>query len=87
MLARTAARRALSSRIAPPSRRLLTTAAAPKKRTWKGAALRWGLAGAGLYYYNTNDIFAEQELGMFTSVTRACGTCGFHICESETNVM
>lgn len=23
--------------------------------------MRWGLAGAGLYYYNTNDIFAEAE--------------------------
>ncbi|KFY23264.1 hypothetical protein V493_05969 [Pseudogymnoascus sp. VKM F-4281 (FW-2241)] len=61
MLARTVGRRALTSRIASPSRKFLTTSAAPKKRTWKGAAVRWGLAGAGLYYYNTNDLFAEQE--------------------------
>ncbi|KFX88098.1 hypothetical protein O988_09152, partial [Pseudogymnoascus sp. VKM F-3808] len=61
MLARTAARRALTSRVASPSRKFLSTSAAPKKRTWKGAAVRWGLAGTGLYYYNTTDIFAEQE--------------------------
>ncbi|OBT47089.1 hypothetical protein VE00_03119 [Pseudogymnoascus sp. WSF 3629] len=62
MLARTVGRRALTSRVASsPSRKFLTTSAAPKKRTWKGAAVRWGLAGAGLYYYNTTDIFAEQE--------------------------
>ncbi|OBT90534.1 hypothetical protein VE02_01059 [Pseudogymnoascus sp. 03VT05] len=62
MLARTVGRRALTSRVASsPSRKFLTTSAAPKKRTWKGAAVRWGLAGAGLYYYNTNDLFAEQE--------------------------
>lgn len=63
MLARTATRKALTGRIAAPGRRLLTTVEKPsnKKRTWKGAAVRWGLAGAGLYYYNTNDIFAEQE--------------------------
>jgi intermembrane space import and assembly protein 40 len=67
MLARTAARRALSSRLAAPSRRPLSTAATPKKRSWKGAAFRWGLAGAGLYYYNTNDFFGEQEQGMFVS--------------------
>ena len=65
MLARTVGRRALTSRVASsPSRKFLTTSAAPKKRTWKGAAVRWGLAGAGLYYYNTTDIFAEQEEGM-----------------------
>ena len=63
MLARTASRTALKARITPAGRRFLTTVEKPanKKRSWKGAALRWGLAGAGIYYYNTNDIFAEQE--------------------------
>jgi len=72
MLARTVARRALSSRLAAPSRRLLTTAAKPKKRSWKGAAFRWGLAGAGLYYYNTNDFFGEQEQGMLCQPSSSC---------------
>ncbi|OBT50663.1 hypothetical protein VE04_09587 [Pseudogymnoascus sp. 24MN13] len=62
MLARTVGRRALTSRVvSSPSRKFLTTSAAPKKWTWKGAPVRWGLAGTGLYYYNTTDIFAEQE--------------------------
>ena len=69
MLARTAGRRVLTSRVASPARKFLTTSAAPKKRTWKGAAVRWGLAGAGLYYYNTNDLFAGQEEGMTTQLS------------------
>ncbi|KAM0326540.1 hypothetical protein ACHAQA_006409 [Verticillium albo-atrum] len=33
---------------------------ADKPRTWKGSALRWGLAGAAVYYYNTSTIFADE---------------------------
>ncbi|OBT65831.1 hypothetical protein VE03_05438 [Pseudogymnoascus sp. 23342-1-I1] len=79
MLARTVGRRALTSRVASPSRKFLTTSAAPKKRTWKGAAVRWGLAGAGLYYYNTNDLFAEQEEAAINRLEKSI----HHIQESE----
>ncbi|KAL2132053.1 hypothetical protein VTI74DRAFT_4282 [Chaetomium olivicolor] len=44
------------------SRRLASTAApADKKRgTWKGTAVRWGLAIAAVYFYNTSPIFADE---------------------------
>ncbi|KAK3389885.1 hypothetical protein B0H63DRAFT_446043 [Podospora didyma] len=42
------------------SRRLLSTAPAPKKGTWKGAGVRWGLAIAAVYWYNTSPIFADE---------------------------
>ncbi|KXX72939.1 Mitochondrial intermembrane space import and assembly protein 40 [Madurella mycetomatis] len=42
------------------SRRLLSTAPADKKRTWKGTGLRWGLAIAAVYFYNTSPIFADE---------------------------
>ncbi|KAF2401854.1 hypothetical protein EJ06DRAFT_508068 [Trichodelitschia bisporula] len=42
------------------ARRLLSTAPTKSRGTWKGTALRWGLAGAAVYYYNTSDLFAEQ---------------------------
>ncbi|ATZ55423.1 Bcmia40 [Botrytis cinerea B05.10] len=45
----TSARRFLSS--APPSQ---------KSRSWKGSAARWALAGAGVYWYNTSNVFAEE---------------------------
>ncbi|KAF2435495.1 hypothetical protein EJ08DRAFT_645786 [Tothia fuscella] len=41
-----------------PRRRFISTA--PKRSTWKGAAVRWGLAGAAVYYYNTSNVFAEE---------------------------
>ncbi|KAM0283981.1 hypothetical protein ACHAQH_002176 [Verticillium albo-atrum] len=41
-------------------RRFASTAPADKPRTWKGSALRWGLAGAAVYYYNTSTIFADE---------------------------
>jgi hypothetical protein len=69
MLSRTAARRALTASRTLPlrnptlSRRSLSTAPPAKKRSWKGTAFRWGLAGAGLYYYATSDVFAQEEEG------------------------
>ncbi|EEP81519.1 coiled-coil-helix-coiled-coil-helix domain-containing protein 4 [Uncinocarpus reesii 1704] len=36
---------------APPSQ---------KSRSWKSTAVRWGLAVAAVYYYNTSTVFAEQ---------------------------
>ncbi|KAG7147216.1 Mitochondrial intermembrane space import and assembly protein like [Verticillium longisporum] len=41
-------------------RRFASTAPADKPRTWKGSALRWGLAVAAVYYYNTSPIFADE---------------------------
>lgn len=34
--------------------------AASRSGTWKGTALRWGAAGAIVYYYNTSTVFAEE---------------------------
>ncbi|TGO53944.1 hypothetical protein BCON_0115g00270 [Botryotinia convoluta] len=45
----TSARRFLST--APPSQ---------KSRSWKSSAARWALAGAGVYWYNTSNVFAEE---------------------------
>ncbi|KAK1758839.1 mitochondrial intermembrane space import and assembly protein 40 [Echria macrotheca] len=42
------------------SRRFLSTAPAQRKGTWKGAGLRWGLAIAAVYFYNTSPIFADE---------------------------
>ncbi|KAK4246180.1 hypothetical protein C7999DRAFT_42330 [Corynascus novoguineensis] len=42
-------------------RRFASTAPATKKKgSWKGTALRWGLAAAAVYYYNTSPIFADE---------------------------
>ncbi|KAG4444181.1 hypothetical protein IFR05_000278 [Cadophora sp. M221] len=57
-------RRIASSRNALPrssARRFLSTAPpSQKSRSWKGSAVRWGLAGAGVYYYNTSNLFAQE---------------------------
>lgn len=61
---RTASRPAASSlrtaavRTAP--RRFASTAPADRSRSWKSSALRWGLAVAGVYYYNTSSVFADE---------------------------
>ncbi|KAK4504965.1 hypothetical protein PRZ48_002928 [Zasmidium cellare] len=44
---------------APAGRRFASTTAS-KSGTWRGAALRWGAAGAIVYYYNTSSVFAEE---------------------------
>ncbi|KAK3323232.1 hypothetical protein B0T19DRAFT_425444 [Cercophora scortea] len=46
--------------LASGSRRLLSTAPASKKRTWKGAGVRWGLAIAAVYVYNTSPLFSDD---------------------------
>ncbi|AEO67329.1 uncharacterized protein THITE_2116216 [Thermothielavioides terrestris NRRL 8126] len=47
--------------VASGSRRLASTAAAAKKKgTWTGTGLRWGLAIAAVYFYNTSPIFADE---------------------------
>ncbi|MCJ1312112.1 Oxidoreductase [Agyrium rufum] len=42
-------------------RRFINTAPpAQKSRSWKSSAARWGVAIAGIYYYNTSNVFAEE---------------------------
>ncbi|KAM0261389.1 hypothetical protein ACHAQJ_002241 [Trichoderma viride] len=61
---RTASRPAASGlrtsvvRTAP--RRFASTAPVDRSRSWKSSALRWGLAVAGVYYYNTSSVFADE---------------------------
>ncbi|KEQ63512.1 mitochondrial intermembrane space import and assembly protein 40, partial [Aureobasidium melanogenum CBS 110374] len=44
------------------SRRFLSTAPPHEKsRSWKNSAVRWTLAGALVYYYNTSNVFAEEQ--------------------------
>ncbi|KAK4156127.1 mitochondrial intermembrane space import and assembly protein 40 [Chaetomidium leptoderma] len=52
--------RAVRPTLASGSRRLVSTAPASKKGTWKGTGLRWGLAAAAVYFYNTSPIFADE---------------------------
>ncbi|PNY24980.1 Intermembrane space import and assembly protein 40 [Tolypocladium capitatum] len=46
-----AAPRRFASTASPTSRR---------PRGWKGSALRWGLAGGAVYFYNTSSVFADE---------------------------
>ncbi|KAI1092251.1 hypothetical protein F5B19DRAFT_231308 [Rostrohypoxylon terebratum] len=39
-----------------------TTPPAGKKRSWKSAAARWGLAAGAVYWYSTSAVFAEEPL-------------------------
>ncbi|KAH6676291.1 hypothetical protein B0J14DRAFT_585219 [Halenospora varia] len=61
---RAAPRRILPSRTLVkngPARRFLSTAPpSQKSRSWKSGAARWAIAVGGLYYYNTNNLFAEE---------------------------
>ncbi|KAL6907188.1 hypothetical protein GGI43DRAFT_396812 [Trichoderma evansii] len=50
--------RTAAIRTAP--RRFASTAPADKSRSWKSSGLRWGLAVAGVYYYNTSSVFADE---------------------------
>ncbi|KAL2169167.1 hypothetical protein VTG60DRAFT_6407 [Thermothelomyces hinnuleus] len=52
--------RAARPTLASGSRRFASTAPARKKGSWKGTALRWGLAAAAVYYYNTSPLFADE---------------------------
>ncbi|KAM0483781.1 hypothetical protein ACHAPX_002279 [Trichoderma viride] len=50
--------RTAAIRTAP--RRFASTAPADGSRSWKSSALRWSLAVAGVYYYNTSSVFADE---------------------------
>ncbi len=67
--------RAIRPTVAPAARRLASTAPpAPKKKgTWKGTGLRWGLAAAAVYFYNTSPLFADELPG-------ACGAYPVYVC-------
>ncbi|KAI9894030.1 MAG: Oxidoreductase [Vezdaea aestivalis] len=43
------------------SRRFLSTAPpSQRSRSWKNSAIRWGIAGAIIYYYNTSSYFKDE---------------------------
>ncbi|KAI2602177.1 hypothetical protein GGR54DRAFT_645299 [Hypoxylon sp. NC1633] len=43
-------------------RRYASTSPPNKKRSWKGAAARWGLAAGAVYWYSTSAVFAEEPI-------------------------
>ncbi|GKT51452.1 mitochondrial intermembrane space import and assembly protein 40 [Colletotrichum spaethianum] len=53
---------ARQSAIRAAPRRFASTTPADKPRSWKGSALRWGLAVGAVYWYNTSPVFAEEPL-------------------------
>ncbi|KAK2030620.1 CHCH domain-containing protein [Colletotrichum zoysiae] len=53
---------ARQSAIRAAPRRFASTTPADKPRSWKGSALRWGLAAGAVYWYNTSPVFAEEPL-------------------------
>ncbi|KAI6872105.1 hypothetical protein KC323_g1682 [Hortaea werneckii] len=56
-----AASKTLPRHAATSGRRFVSTAPPHQKsRSWKSSAVRWGLAGTLVYYYNTNNVFAEE---------------------------
>lgn len=59
---RTAARPAARCLRTTPKRFASTASPADRPKTWKGSAVRWGLAGAALYYYNTSPVFADESV-------------------------
>jgi len=62
--ARIALRSAAQSSLAPSrtaaGRRFASSSPVNARRSWKSSAVRWGLAAAFIYYYNTSPVFAEQ---------------------------
>jgi intermembrane space import and assembly protein 40 len=55
--------RAIRPTLGSAPRRFASTAPASKKGTWKGTGLRWGLAIAAVYFYNTSPLFADELPG------------------------
>lgn len=45
-----------------PRRFASTSPVDKKKRSWKGSAVRWGLAVGAVYWYNTSPVFVEEAL-------------------------
>ncbi|EFX04825.1 mitochondrial intermembrane space protein mia40 [Grosmannia clavigera kw1407] len=61
------ARAARQPALAGAARRMLTTAPASGKSTWKGSFARWGVAIGALYWYNTSPIFADEATNQIIS--------------------
>lgn len=59
-LVRSAARPYLVAPHAAVGRRFVSTTPVNARRSWKSTFFRWGIAIAGIYYYNTSPVFAEQ---------------------------
>ncbi|EXJ77093.1 hypothetical protein A1O3_10251 [Capronia epimyces CBS 606.96] len=57
---RSAARPGLAAPRSAAGRRFVSSSPVNARRSWKGTLLRWGIAAAGVYYYNTSPVFAEQ---------------------------
>ncbi|KAF7554601.1 hypothetical protein G7Z17_g2806 [Cylindrodendrum hubeiense] len=53
-----------SSARAAPRRFNSTAAPSTNAGSWKGSALRWGLAAGAVYYYNTSPVFADDVARM-----------------------
>lgn len=74
--ARTALRSAAQSSLAPArttaGKRFASTSRVNARRSWKSSALRWGIAIAGIYYYNTSPVFAEQPQHSTSCRPSAC---------------
>ncbi|OTB10706.1 hypothetical protein K445DRAFT_322725 [Daldinia sp. EC12] len=52
-----------STIISPGARRFASTSSpADRRRSWKSAAVRWGLAVGAVYWYSTSAVFAEEPL-------------------------
>ncbi|KAJ5176536.1 Mitochondrial intermembrane space import and assembly protein 40 [Penicillium canariense] len=59
--ARALARAPVVAARSPASTRLISTAGpTSKSRSWKSTAVRLGLAGGAIYYYNTSSTFAQE---------------------------
>ncbi|EXJ83256.1 hypothetical protein A1O1_06875 [Capronia coronata CBS 617.96] len=59
-LVRTAIRPGLVAPRTAVGRRFVSTSPVDARRSWKSTLFRWGIAIAGIYYYNTSPVFAEQ---------------------------
>ncbi|KAI5307646.1 Oxidoreductase [Ascosphaera atra] len=62
---RAASRPVANAQLGLPARRFASTSPsstsrAAKPSTWRSTLVRWGLAGALVYYYNTSPAFAEE---------------------------
>ncbi|KIX05482.1 mitochondrial intermembrane space import and assembly protein 40 [Rhinocladiella mackenziei CBS 650.93] len=63
LVARNVLRSAARPSFAPAhtvAKRFASSSPVNTRRSWKSSAVRWGIAIAGIYYYNTSPVFAEQ---------------------------
>lgn len=70
------ARAARQPVLAGGARRMLTTAPASKKPTWKGAFARWGVAIGAVYWYSTSPIFADEASSALFAISEPMANQG-----------